>query len=75
MQLDDSEYLPCIKHEILQTQFHGIIHSLSTPEAPLHQYRGIKYASVPARFRQSKLVTLYPPVTDATKYGCAINAA
>jgi carboxylesterase type B len=36
----------------------------------VEQYRGIPYGSVPARFRQSKLVTKWADDTlDATKYG------
>ncbi|RDB27475.1 Lipase 3 [Hypsizygus marmoreus] len=53
----------------LQTTFCGINHPLSTPDAPIHQYLGIKYASVPARFRQSKLQRSYPPLVDASAHG------
>ncbi|OBZ77890.1 Lipase 3 [Grifola frondosa] len=60
---------PVVLHEELKTTFTGIVHSISTPEAPVHQYRGIQYATIPARFRQSKLCTSYPPQTDATRYG------
>ncbi|KAI0945574.1 hypothetical protein AcW1_001765 [Taiwanofungus camphoratus] len=45
------------------------MHPISTPEAPVHQFRGIKYATIPARFRQSRLYTSYPPQTDATRFG------
>ncbi|PPQ74840.1 hypothetical protein CVT26_005220 [Gymnopilus dilepis] len=58
-----------LHHLGLETTFRGVEHPLSTPDAPIHQYRGIKYASIPARFRQSKLCTTYPPITDASKYG------
>lgn len=60
---------PVVLHETLKTTFTGIVHPLSTLDALVHQYRGIKYASVPARFRQSKLCTSYPPQTDATRHG------
>ncbi|KIP10837.1 hypothetical protein PHLGIDRAFT_65050 [Phlebiopsis gigantea 11061_1 CR5-6] len=60
---------PVVLHEKLHTTFSGVVHPISTQEATVHQYLGIKYASVPARFRQSKLHTVYPPVTDATRYG------
>lgn len=63
------EVVPEVHHVSLDTIFQGIEHPKSTPEYPIHQYRGIKYASVPARFRPSKLFASYPPVTDATKYG------
>jgi len=61
-----------LHHVILNTTFAGIEHPISTPETPIHQFRGIKYASIPARFLQSKLFTSYPPLADATKYGCVI---
>lgn len=60
---------PKLHHLALHTTFRGLQHPLSTPSAPIHQYRGIKYASIPARFRQSKLFHSYPPITDATTYG------
>lgn len=60
---------PVVLHEKLHTTFTGVVHPISTDEATVHQYLGIKYASVPARFRQSKLFTSYPPVADATRHG------
>ncbi|KAF8911744.1 Alpha/Beta hydrolase protein [Mucidula mucida] len=60
---------PVVHHGALQTTFLGIEHPLSTDELPIHQYRGIKYASVPARFRQSHLFSAYDSTTDASKYG------
>ena len=57
-------------HRALNTTFEGIKHPLSTPEASLHQFLGIKYASIPARFRQSKLCTTYPSTkTVASQHG------
>lgn len=61
---------PVIHHAALKTTFIGIPHAVSTPEVSVHQYRGIKYASIPGRFRQSKLFSAYPPRTDATRFGC-----
>lgn len=61
--------LPVLNHVTLQTTFRGLVHPMSSQDAQIHQYRGIKYASVPARFRQSKLYTSYPMITDATRYG------
>ncbi|KAI6007897.1 Alpha/Beta hydrolase protein [Pisolithus marmoratus] len=58
-----------LRHVTLQTAFKGIEHPLSTSDVPIYQFRGIKYASVPARFRQSKLCTSYPPIVDSTRYG------
>ncbi|KAF9482676.1 alpha/beta-hydrolase [Pholiota conissans] len=60
---------PKLHHLALHTTFCGLQHPLSTPAAPIHQYRGIKYASIPARFRQSKVFHSYPVITDATTYG------
>ncbi|KAL1941899.1 hypothetical protein VTO73DRAFT_6899 [Trametes versicolor] len=65
----DAVQEPVVLHEDLKTTFTGIVHPISTPDAPVHQYRGIKYASVPARFRQSKLCTHYPPQTDCSRFG------
>ncbi|KAI0360388.1 carboxylesterase [Trametes cingulata] len=65
----DTVQEPVVLHEDLKTTFTGIIHPISTPDAPVHQYRGIKYASIPARFRQSKLCTYYPPQTDCSRFG------
>jgi len=62
-------YQPVVRHTTLKTTFTGLQHVLSTAETPIHQYRGIKYASVPARFRQSRLFTSYRSSTDATRYG------
>ncbi|KAG5341401.1 Lipase 1 [Termitomyces sp. T112] len=61
--------LPHVYHALLKTTFRGVDHPLSTSDAPIHQYLGIKYASVPARFRQSKLWKTYPPVVDASHHG------
>lgn len=58
-----------LHHTQLDTSFTGVVHLISTPETPIHQFRGIKYASVPARFRQSTLFSSYSSLTDATKYG------
>ncbi|THH23051.1 hypothetical protein EUX98_g8131 [Antrodiella citrinella] len=56
-------------HAALRTTFKGLAHHLSTPDAPVSQFLGIKYAEVPARFRQSKQFASYPSVVDATHYG------
>ncbi|EIN08980.1 alpha/beta-hydrolase [Punctularia strigosozonata HHB-11173 SS5] len=60
---------PTVRHEALDTTFIGVEHTLSTSAAPIHQFRGIKYATIPGRWRQSKLFTTYEPGTNATKYG------
>ena len=58
-----------LAHRALATTFEGVNHPLSTSKLPIQQFRGIKYASIPARFRQSKLFTSYPARTDATAHG------
>lgn len=60
-----------LHHSSLNTVFYGVEHAVSSPDIPIHQFRGIRYAVVPARFRQSILCSSYPPVVDATKYGYA----
>ncbi|KAF9239318.1 Alpha/Beta hydrolase protein [Melanogaster broomeanus] len=67
MILDRSHAI--LHHPTLGTTFKGIEHAISTPQLSVHQFRGIKYATVPARFRQSHLCISYPPVVDATKFG------
>ncbi|KAG6907701.1 hypothetical protein DXG01_007757 [Tephrocybe rancida] len=61
--------LPHVYHSLLKTTFCGVDHPLSTVDTPVHQYLGIKYASVPARFRQSKLWKAHPPIVDASHHG------
>ncbi|KAF9559455.1 alpha/beta-hydrolase [Agrocybe pediades] len=65
----NTEPFPKLHHLGLETTFCGIEHPLSTSETSIHQYRGIKYASIPVRFRQSKLCTSYPPIYDASRHG------
>lgn len=69
LQRNHSEPIPKISHATLETTFTGLEHPLSSPETRIHQYRGIKYASVPARFRHSYLWTKFPMITDASKHG------
>ncbi|KAI0313164.1 alpha/beta-hydrolase [Amylostereum chailletii] len=64
-----SAHQPVVRHATLKTTFTGIQHSVSTPDAPVHQYRGIKYAAIPARLRQSTLFTTYHSRTDSTRFG------
>jgi hypothetical protein len=49
----------------------GVVKGLVFSEYPhIEQYRGIPYGSVPARFRQSKLVTSWPDGRwDGTTHG------
>ncbi|PPQ70233.1 hypothetical protein CVT25_011293 [Psilocybe cyanescens] len=64
-----TEIYPKLHHLGFETTFCGVEHPLSTTDTPIHQYLGIKYATVPARFRQSKLCTSYPPIVDASQHG------
>lgn len=67
-----SKPYPKLHHVALDTTFCGINHSTSTLDTPIHQYLGIKYASIPARFRQSKLFNSYPAITDASNHGYVV---
>jgi hypothetical protein len=61
---------PIIDHPKLSTSFKGLRHSISSPEQPVWQFRGIKYGNVSARFQQSSLNDAFSPsVYDATTYG------
>ena len=56
-------------HDTLHTKFIGVRHHMSQPTAEVLQFRGIKYAQVPKRFRRSVLHETFPQVTYATKNG------
>lgn len=60
---------PTVQHSKLNTTFQGIRHSISSTENEIWQFRGIKYADIPGRFRQSTLHETFPPVYNATEYG------
>jgi carboxylesterase type B len=58
-----------LHHEGLKTTFSGVEHALSTPAASITQFRGVRYAIIPGRFRTARLVSEYEEVVDATCYG------
>jgi hypothetical protein len=58
-----------LEHAPLHTTFTGLVHPLSVPDAPVAQFRGVRYASIPARFHQSALISSYPEKVDATAHG------
>ncbi|KAI5121800.1 hypothetical protein M0805_009792 [Coniferiporia weirii] len=58
-----------LPHAALRTDFLGVRHPASVQGADVLQFRGIKYASVPTRFRRSVLFDSFPPTTDATVFG------
>ncbi|KAH7416745.1 Alpha/Beta hydrolase protein [Cadophora sp. MPI-SDFR-AT-0126] len=60
---------PMVKHSGVNTTFTGIRHRISSSENEVWQFRGIKYASIPGRFRQSTLNTSFEKETDTTRYG------
>ena len=70
-----TEPFPKLHHLGLETTFCGIEHYLSSTTTPIHQFLGIKYATIPARFRQSHLCTSYPDITDASHHGYARSSA
>jgi hypothetical protein len=49
----------------------GTVEGVSSTDLPnIEQYNGIPYGSIPARFRQAKLVKTWPDNRwDGTKYG------
>ncbi|PWY68409.1 catalytic protein [Aspergillus heteromorphus CBS 117.55] len=59
---------PHIPHQRLHATFKGI--ERETEEINVHEFRGIKYASVPARFERAQPVDGWgDAVVDATSYG------
>jgi len=60
---------PLIKHQKLNTTFHGIRHSESLPGREIWQFRGIKYGNIPGRFKQATLNEKFEKFVDATRYG------
>ena len=62
-----------LKHQTLHTTFIGVRHHESTAGAAVDQFRGIKYAYVPLRFRRSVLFDAYTNTFDATKYGYVMS--
>lgn len=69
------EQIVRLGHETLKTEFVGVRHKCSDGDeaapspAVVHQFRGIKYASVPMRFRTSVLYEAFARRTDATRNG------
>jgi carboxylesterase type B len=58
---------PEVHHSALNATFKGIQRD---ERGPVHQFLGIKYASVPGRFEKSEPVNDFAgAVVDATKYG------
>ncbi|EJD05489.1 alpha/beta-hydrolase [Fomitiporia mediterranea MF3/22] len=58
-----------LAHSALQTEFVGVCHRASHDAAEVHQFRGIKYATVPMRFRKSVMHETFSANTDATRNG------
>jgi len=59
---------PEIKHQNLNATFKG--RERKDHIEPVHQFLGIKYASIPARFEKAEPVNGFDgDVVDATKYG------
>lgn len=60
--------LPELHHPKLNATFKGI--QRDDENIPVHQFRGIKYASIPGRFEKALWVDNFDGrVIDATKYG------
>lgn len=59
---------PEVEHAALNATFKGI--QRDDQDVPVHQYLGIKYASVPARFERAEPVNGFDgAVLDAARYG------
>jgi hypothetical protein len=65
---DNMMSTPSIHHSQLSTTFLGLRHSISS-ETQVWQFRGIKYGTVPCRFKQSIIYSAFPEIYDATSYG------
>jgi hypothetical protein len=62
------ELLPELHHRKLNATFKGI--QRDDENIPVHQFRGIKYASIPGRFEKALRVDNFEGrLIDATKYG------
>lgn len=60
--------LPQIHHSSLQTTFTGT--SQTNDGTTVNSFRGIPYATIPARFERSQLMQKFDePAVDATRYG------
>ncbi|KAE8415056.1 Alpha/Beta hydrolase protein [Aspergillus pseudocaelatus] len=59
---------PQVSHHTLNAEFKGTARKIG--ETAIHQFRGIKYASVPARFERAEPVDNFNGASvDATQYG------
>lgn len=60
--------LPQIHHDSLQTTFTGT--SQTDNGITVNSFRGIPYATIPARFERSQPIQMFDePAVDATQYG------
>ena len=57
------------RHPSLHTEFTGVRHRSSVEGADVHQFRGIKYGTVPMRFRKPVMNEQFSAKTDATRNG------
>lgn len=63
--------VPDVQHASLNATFKGILRE--EQGTPIHQFLGIKYASVPARFEKAEPVDGFEgAIVDASKYGWVI---
>ncbi|KAL5498676.1 hypothetical protein ACEPAH_2031 [Sanghuangporus vaninii] len=58
-----------LAHPDLQTEFVGVRHRASEHGADVHQFRGIKYANVPLRFRKPVMHETFSAKTEAVRNG------
>lgn len=59
---------PQVSHQTLNAEFKGTARKIG--ETDIHQFRGIKYANIPARFERAEPVDNFNGASvDATQYG------
>ena len=59
---------PQVSHQTLNAEFKGTARKIG--ETDIHQFRGIKYANIPARFERAEPVDSFNGASiDATQYG------
>lgn len=65
--------LPGLHHRKLNATFKGI--QRDDEDTPVHQFRGIKYASIPGRFEKALRVDNFEGrIIDASKYGYVLRS-
>ncbi|RDW77850.1 hypothetical protein BP5796_05702 [Coleophoma crateriformis] len=67
----DADSEVTLLHRQLSTTFKGVKHPFSSSDFPIAQFRGIKYGTISARFKQASLFDRYPEYSNTTAHGPA----